>query len=55
MTGALAILLLVVTLGAGSAFVWWCFCGAAAWLDPLPKPEPLPRLYDDEVEDSDDG
>lgn len=51
MTTAGAILVIVVALGVGVTFVWWCFSGAAAWLDPDPEPTALPRMHDEESHD----
>lgn len=52
MTSVFAILVIVLALGVGLAFVWWCFSGAAAWIEPDPRPAARMRI-DEETGDDD--
>ena len=50
MTSMFAIVVIVLALGVGLAFVWWCFSGVAAWIEPDPRPAP-PVRNDEEAGD----
>ena len=51
MTSMFAILVIFLALTAGLAFVWWCFSGAAAWIEPDPRPKAPVRMEKEAVDD----